>query len=992
MKKKILLFIGLLMILPISALAEETAVGECAGQIGLQHLNSQNDVGRYWNISIGKQRVFCIDEGKKARTGEICVRGRAATNEEIGMITRVENSGASSYLSAPAYDAISTSTGQGQGEAGIAMALVTNGVPPSTASYLTSSIMSTSSSSGKSYSIWYCNGDANGDVWQRMLVEDNPDLCFIPEKEEEVCPPGRMEMDRVELVCTDSKKDGKGNTFKFTYSVSGEKGGLHNVSQMHGEDLGAPVGKYCRVYCTEEGWAILPGSTGEALQVGSYIVWPTSSNNFTTDKFKEIYYPLKFKGSLVCKLDVMSNSNSAHAAMPVGCKTSVEDLYEENWATINPMKNSIDIYESETYEQIRFNRIKRTSDPYGSCLKQYNNKSGELCAAYGHKLRVEGHFNKYDGCIEIIVNGLVPETRYREELFRQYDAVKSHCDDPDIVRYNCYNPSTGQNDAACPPEPSAEKLDCISKKAEYEAQKEIVGKMERRRDELKDAVTACEKYVDAYEKNARIIQEMHKCDIWSISEDDYRFNSSVQLKYSDNKYNIDGDLTLESSKQASSPGKIGIPDFPDTTNVWVGTSPFVSTGEFNSKIQALASNDRTYSVDAEDIYSLKTNYHYINKDNLEYLTSIPKNLNGEKGDYLQIVTKKKENGETVDNKDSGVIPTSSENDVNKSYYLILHDISFGQAGFGTGDNMSGSDYECVQRFVRNNDKCVCPEDTKNAGKSLACYLNGLTCAEAQSKYCDDETFIETDDCNLYCTTNPSMSLLPCLNSGKTYDECNTEEYCNPIKCPNSEEIDDPSMDDKFRDCYMIKRAQGISPSEASKYCDKAVCNGNGTIIYRTIKLENPFPSYDADGSISQNLKVGDFNNTIVGRYPGYNWNSQELVLKKIRQNRGADGTQIYFTREPLYTFVLNSTTISNIRNYNDKVNEGYNDFNLNCYNSKNKNNDGKNIACISRFVHGTAGTSSEAAGNVGLVGGTCMNATSKEDFDSCITTNNYNRK
>ena len=105
--------------------------------------------------------------------------------------------------------------------------------------------------------------------------------------------------------------------------------------------------------------------------------------------------------------------------------------------------------------------------------------------------------------------------------------------------------------------------------------------------------------------------------------------------------------------------------------------------------------------------------------------------------------------------------------------------------------------------------------------------------------------------------------------------------------------------------------------------------------------------------------------TIKGRYPGTNWNSQKVVKNEILNNRGVSGSSVY-NKEPLYTFVLNATTIKAIRNYNK--NKNYADFNLKC--KKNGT-----TACVSSFVH---------SNSYGLTDGTCFSvANSGNDFYTC---------
>ncbi len=100
------------------------------------------------------------------------------------------------------------------------------------------------------------------------------------------------------------------------------------------------------------------------------------------------------------------------------------------------------------------------------------------------------------------------------------------------------------------------------------------------------------------------------------------------------------------------------------------------------------------------------------------------------------------------------------------------------------------------------------------------------------------------------------------------------------------------------------------------------------IVYRPIDLETPFPSMSGEG-----------------RDTGSNWcdgtdcnNENETVEKYILENRGT--TDLYTEKEPMYTIVLNPSTIKEIREYNS--NTYYDEYDLYC-------EDG--YKCLSAFIH-----------------------------------------
>lgn len=307
----------------------------------------------------------------------------------------------------------------------------------------------------------------------------------------------------------------------------------------------------------------------------------------------------------------------------------------------------------------------------------------------------------------------------------------------------------------------------------------------------------------------------------------------------------------------------------------------------------------------------------------------------------------------------------------------------------TVTNLSGTDidseisnavvnkeYTCTYNITSNPPpSCVCPENTAKAGTNLLDYIknNNMTCSDAQSKYCgtgddDDDDDGDDDDDDYECpegTPNAGYSLNGCIGSGGTYASCKDQLCGEVLKCPESSNATD-AMSLQFRDCVSVKINQGKDLNSAKEACN-VYCNSKGKkIIYRTISLSNPFPSYDSDETVTQkNLKVGMFNDDIKGRYPGMNWNSTITVKNKILNNRGVDGDKVY-TKTPLYTFKLDAKVIKNIRDYNKK--RKYTDFKLNC-----KMNHA--AACVStEFVHNTA---------YGLTAGTCKNATEESNFYTC---------
>lgn len=312
----------------------------------------------------------------------------------------------------------------------------------------------------------------------------------------------------------------------------------------------------------------------------------------------------------------------------------------------------------------------------------------------------------------------------------------------------------------------------------------------------------------------------------------------------------------------------------------------------------------------------------------------------------------------------------------------------------------------------------CPDDSDMPGKDISnCmithdydYCVQENCQSSdQNVYCEmpDGSYTDITDCwnengqdenaykvcsanvgciNNYCPSNSALGdsynyredpdYASCLSGGGTADYC-MNLVCNPecignncdYVCPN--DSDYPGMD--ISSCVYRERGSGKNLTQALEIC-KNECNvDNAKIIYRTISLENPFPSKDADSTVTQNLRIGMFNDTIKGRYPGANWNGEQLVKNKILNNRGYDGSAIYNEATPLYTINLDAKAIKAIRSYNKRQVDGYADFTLKC-------TDG--AYCISSFLRSGI-TRADGTNMLDSGSSTCAGASNKITFNSC---------
>jgi len=166
-------------------------------------------------------------------------------------------------------------------------------------------------------------------------------------------------------------------------------------------------------------------------------------------------------------------------------------------------------------------------------------------------------------------------------------------------------------------------------------------------------------------------------------------------------------------------------------------------------------------------------------------------------------------------------------------------------------------------------------------------------------------------------------------------------------------------DEKYQSTNLIEVA-----NNKCKIIEKCDCNDklDKFIIVRSIDLNNPFPSI-----------------TGLGRLPGKNWISfdsngnQTYVDDYIKNNRGVSTTEVY-KETPLYTFNLNASTISKIKEYNNAyVNilgrkRNFEDYDLDCDNGER---------CISNFIHNFGDKY-----GYNITASKC-NSALKNDFDLC---------
>jgi len=802
---------------------------------------------------------------------------------------------------------------------------------------------------GKTYYIW--KNRTRGSEGQ-LMVTDLPG-CNEPTPEN-ACPTGKMVKTNDNPVCYSSKG---GNTFtNYEYlAIRGENTNVSVASESGavGEEL-REIGSFCKLYCQEYGVATLPGAIGESLTLGSYMIWPTSDDNYN-DKFYKGYYPLKFNGTLKCKIGIIPDEG-----LPFACKRDpIEDEYRPAYNYVNSNKTT------GTYKRIKnttLEKMRLAITTWGASDSMPSPGTIKSACTKAHNEDARAKDFEYDEAERKMNDALsaynVAQSAVNNFTGTKYQKVCKTMVGPQCIQYVDGAPTTAY---------AIVLAERDSKKAIYEAKKEIFESIKESRDN-------CITYTTKFEIARQTLKDYKLCAEFEADESLYPFSSSVSFNYSDKQYNI-GDVTNSKSVVTQLDGVAGQFElFPDSIkdNKFEADDliAFYPVTEVTDKVNEIKAREIT--IGKEDTYELFTGYKYVDKESKKYLINPPSNAN-----YSTI------------NTSNGIIPTSYDNEIAKDYYMTLSGISFGMAGFGINDNGTSTRYVCPVQFTKvSNTTCVCPEGTKMAGKDIIGLIadNKMTCADAQLLYCDSDEDIPHED--MYCPNMPEISIGACVNSGYTKSEC-ISKLCNErYTCKNTNGVSG-KMD--ITSCVQTKMMQGLTRQQAIDYCDAVVCPIGRTIIYRTIRLENPFPSYDQSQNPYNGLSTGMFNNNTRGRYPGYNWNGILTVYNKIRNNRSGRleknestainknttiGTTIYQTKEPLYTFVLDGGTIREIRRYNESRVDGYNDFNSS---KENNNMDCKinnSIACVSAFVH-------DPSGKYGLTGGVCKDSDGKDSFYKC---------
>lgn len=669
---------------------------------------------------------------------------------------------------------------------------------------------------------------------------------------------------------------------------------------------------FYQIHCLLELTQQYPGNVSSSIATGGYLVWPNNGINEKINKAGLPLYPLSLTYSKKCKMDILSDDITTDDGTKYnGLKTSFATVYKD----MSDQYNTTDEDKKAGVTDFATNRDDKCSVSLGNKNSKWDDYDKASKA--------------YTACVETEKGKCVT-----------CEASDSEC----LTRAeNC------QKDAQDP------KKKCQNEYAEKEKAETAFHKAETQ-------YNACINFKNAYNNVTKFVKKWK--DIVSIS------NNFNNISVSDFGANIDFTYGFESIYGTYHLQKIA----NSTTDIVVSNRSSQSTlsddpldngslrqnyvTNFNSDVERLKSeiSEKTAEVSKTIKYDLNKqsglpskNTAYVKKNNIKSISNVQNISNYTNIGFVNLP-----------------IPFDAEL---KEYELKL---TTEITGSGVPQEIKDGitkNYVCHYTVTNDSSVCRCPDNTKMAGMSLESKLSDeTTCAEAQALYCDEPVPVRTSYVCPSNTKNSGYDLSSCVNSGGTLDSC-ISKWCNDnpedIKCPESAKATD-GMSKQFRNCVIVKLNQGLDLNQAKNACN-VFCESKGKkIIYRTISLSNPFPSYDSDETVTQsNLKVGMFNDDIKGRYPGMNWNSTTTVKNKILNNRGVDGDNVY-TKTPLYTFKLDAKTIQAIRKYNKK--HKYTDFKLEC-------KKGSAAACISTFVH------SSTSGRTGT--GTCDKTLTKKTFYTC---------
>lgn len=1064
LKNSLLIIIGIICILPIGIKAEttETTTGLKCKVLRISQSKTIANIpglhtGHLYTFYINGTRALCLDSGKRASGSFQYKSAGTGSSVNIGKAAAYMKRGGT-YTGRIAAQVIAWMPGGGRDawRKAIKYILTDLGMPTSANDAQVNGAIDAVMNTGYSS---YCIFESDASNSQRIVISGSGDKCRLkctPIKDTETkCPQYKIHTTSEIPAC---KEDAVPSFAYFSeHSEEVDNNGDPNTNEYGVETANVGTGNYCKIYCLEEASVTLPGAPNEVDIGSATLAWPTSkstnNNNEGANK-----YPLKFTGKKKCHIYVSSGQACSYE--------SIVEKYEKH-------KNYVDSHASSRVNICDAGNYKtKTCTIISKSLENTRREWGNGGNHNDDYPMVKNYYkNTYHSKIENNKNSA--QNDY-DSAKTTYDAALASCKSGThnesgtkncnskndcICTDNKYPCSIGTTNTVSNTESWCNGNDDTTKSAkeELDKAKEILDFWSDEESKSNTIMSQIDGYAHQYWNAEDILVQLRACEKYdfnaNISKLYNGFKSSASVEYEGKTYELDEE---SNANYKCISGCEATNNFKEKDDIST-QGDLITKDKLEDNIERIIEKEVTLST--SDIgYKLKegTGFKYIDVSTGKLTNTKPE------GAFKKLI--------------SPNIPLGEDFGKVKKKYEI--EVKLGAFGTSGQFNWGNAKYVCPFE-PKLPDGCLCPPETNYAGLNLA-YIQiaeGLTCADAQVKYCQKPNYIACPD------GTHKDDVESCINDkgGYTkdrYDAC-VSQYCsNRYACPDGSKAEEMTacIGDNYIDnypgcyyqycvcenCYIcgedtdypmkvidscVAKNEKIygSKAEAAKYCKQkmcykyecpentpnykmdisncvelylknggyslkditsqddsrlkaaikacvnAVCPAKGIkIIYRTIKLENPFPSYDADSTTIKNLKKKTFNLYLSGRYPGSNWNGRILVYNEIINNRSDRqfsneesinntqsfiGSTLYQTKEPLYTFDLTPAIINQIRRYNDEQQRGnkggYSDFTLTC--KKNSS-----AACISDFIWGRT-----SAGNVGLdtSNSKCTNRT--QDFYSC---------
>ncbi len=176
----------------------------------------------------------------------------------------------------------------------------------------------------------YTCADAQKKWCNDKTIENLPDNCDSNCTEREVY---EIKTDSEPAVCTKTNNNNNGLYWEYTVEkkVCDNKTNDVTNSSSKGRYI-RRISNYCHLYCLETAYTDFPGNIADSLQLGTKLVWPTSSSNYGT--WKTNLYSLTLSGTMSCQFDFEGEPEADYKEL--------ETRYNEIMVQIGSIQKEID--------------------------------------------------------------------------------------------------------------------------------------------------------------------------------------------------------------------------------------------------------------------------------------------------------------------------------------------------------------------------------------------------------------------------------------------------------------------------------------------------------------------------------------------------------------------------------------------------------------------------------------------------------------------------